>query len=395
MVLFRAATAFCVVALFAYMSTAATNEVRIQKKPLLTNSVASLDDLLQPIREEHNLPALAAAVCSDTELLASGAVGLRKIGSSESVLLSDKFHLGSCTKSMTALLAAIMIERGELSWDTTVRDLFSDRALAPNMGDITLEQLLTHRSGLPFNVSDRLWAKAFTKFRGTGQEERDLFFKEALLEKLQRRPGRKYIYSNTGYALAGAIIERRAGQAWEDLVQQEIFTPLHMETGGFGPPNFRGKIDQPWGHTFEKGEPKAIPPRDNPLAIAPAAAAHCSILDLAQYASFHLAAAQGKGPFVSKTTLGKLYNPPPVGFFNSQDYACGWLVVDRGWAGGKALTHAGSNTMFYSLIWIAPSKNIAFVVCTNASSSEEPDPAQAAAEQVIFKLIQNYLHTKP
>lgn len=385
----KAACIIC--AAFFFMATPPAAEINIERAPLGTNKVTTLDDLLEPIRFKHKLPALAAAVCSDTSLLAAGAVGLRKIGSPELVQVTDKFHLGSCTKSMTALLATIMVERGELSWNTTVSDIFTNQPTAEGVADITLEQLLTHRSGLPFNVSDKLWAKAFTTFRGSGQEQRELFLKEALTEKLQRKPGQKYIYSNTGYALAGAFLERRAARPWEDLVRQEIFTPLHMTSAGFGPPAFPDLVDQPWGHTFQKSEPIPQPRSDNPLSIAPAGAAHASITDFAQYAAFHLAAAQGKIPWLSKETLLKLYNPPKGRVFSSQDYALGWVVLDRDWAGGKALTHAGSNTMFFALAWIAPARNIAFVVATNAGSKTENDPAREGADETVVKLIETFL----
>src|SRR4051812_24042844 len=80
----------------------------------------SIDALLEPIRAKSNLPALAAAVVRSNVIIAAGAVGVRKFGAPEKVTLEDKFHIGSCTKSMTATLAAMLVSEGKISWTTTI-----------------------------------------------------------------------------------------------------------------------------------------------------------------------------------------------------------------------------------------------------------------------------------
>src|SRR5947209_5537965 len=75
----------------------------------------------------------------------------------------------------------------------------------------------------------------------------------SLLRGLVTRPiaaprGSKFIYSNEGYAIAGAMIERVTGRAWEDLMRERIFEPLGMKSAGFGTPASPGEVDQPWGH---------------------------------------------------------------------------------------------------------------------------------------------------
>src|ERR1051325_7957365 len=74
--------------------------------------------MLEPIRVKHNLPALAAAVVVDGKIVVTNAVGFRKNGGPERVAVDDKFHLGSVTKSMTATVAAMLVEQGKTSWTT-------------------------------------------------------------------------------------------------------------------------------------------------------------------------------------------------------------------------------------------------------------------------------------
>ena len=74
--------------------------------------------------KDSDVPSMAVAVVQDGEVIATGASGIRKVGRKTEVTVEDKYHLGSCTKSMTATLGAILIEEGKLKWDTTVADVF-------------------------------------------------------------------------------------------------------------------------------------------------------------------------------------------------------------------------------------------------------------------------------
>lgn len=372
----------------AFVSNHAASAVKITADPLATNSLTRIDSRVESWRAAHELPALTVAVCSSTELLAAGVAGLRKIGDDQPALLSDKFHIGSCTKSMTALLAALLVERGALSWTNSLASTFPAWQLPDRVRPITLEQLLNHRSGIDYIVSPKLWTRAWEDFRGTPRAQRAAFLQEALQEKLKSKPGAKFLYSNTGYAAAGAMLETAADKSWEDLIRAEIFTPLHMTNAGFGPPSFPTAIDQPWGHQFTKsGSVLPKVPHDNPIAIAPAGAAHCSIFDLAQYAAFHLRALQGKVSWITPALQNRLYSPPK----KNDDYALGWIVLDRDWAGGKALTHAGSNTYFYTVIWLAPARDRALLVMMNAGLGEIDKPVLKAGDAIIEALISDYL----
>ncbi len=352
----------------------------------------NISEILGPLRKEYQLPALAAAVVKDNQLVAVGAVGYRKSGCPKRVSVDDKFHIGSCTKAMTATLAAILVEQGKLSWDMTVADAFPElkESMQKDYQLVTIEQLLAHRGGVPAHLDrDNLWSRIWQKSESlTPTQQRLFLLEEVVKHKPEATPGERFIYSNAGYAIAGAMMEKVTGESWESLMKRHIFTPLGMTSAGFGPPAKPGQIDQPWGHVLENGKPKPIPPgpqADNPPAIGPAGTVHCSISDLARWAAFHLNGIKGNEKLLSKASFRKLHTP-----VSGQAYALGWVVTRRDWGNGTVLTHNGSNKMFFAVMWLAPNKDFAVVAACNIGGKK----AETACDQAVWQLIQKYLPQK-
>ncbi len=345
-----------------------------------------ISQMLENIREKHNLPALAAAVVVDGKIVVTNAVGFRKNGGAEKVTADDKFHIGSVTKSMTATVAAMLVERGKISWTTTIGEAFPElkSRIHPDYLGVTLEQLLSHRGGAPGDAPGDLWRKAWAA-NGTAAEQRMAFIKGILARKPEAKPGTKFIYSNQGYTIAGVMLEKATGKTWEDLLRSMLFEPLGMTTAGFGAPASPGKVDQPWGHTKAMlSGVEAVPPgprADNPLAISPANAVHCSMGDLAKYAAFQMAGERGESKLLTAESFKKLH----TAVADNHDNALGWMVLKRPWANGRALMHNGSNTMFYVVVWMAPEKNRAVIVASNTGVDEAFEGCDEAAGKLIHQ----------
>jgi CubicO group peptidase (beta-lactamase class C family) len=340
-----------------------------------------ISQVLEEIRKKHDFPALAVVVVKDGEIVARAAVGIRKWGDPTPVTTNDVFHIGSCTKSMTATLTAMLIEEGKLRWDTTIAEVFPELKgkMDKQYETVTVEQLLRHRGGVPGSPPDSAWKRAWEK-EGTPTQQRLEFIQSVLSQPLAAPPGTKMIYSNQGYSIVGAMLERLTGTPWETLITDRLFKPLHMDSAGFGPPGTIGAVDEPWGHTRRL---QTIVPlqEDNPPSIGPAGTVHCSLDDLARYTIFHMDRVHAGG-LLKPETLAKLHTPPAGG-----DYACGWVVVQRGWAGGTALMHNGSNTMWYVVMWLAPEKDFSVVVGTNIFGPE----AEKGCDEVASAMIQRFL----
>ncbi len=353
---------------------------------------AEADDLttkLEEIRKDHGLPALAAAAIRKGRLVVNVATGVRELGVADCVTTDDHWHLGSCTKSMTATLAGMMVDEGALQWSSTIADIFPelDDEMRPAWRAVTLEQLLTHRSGAPEHPSVDMWAEALQR-KGTPTEQRLAIVRGTVCAPPEEPRGKKFIYSNEGYAIAGAMIERVTGRAWEDLMRERLFEPLGMKSAGFGEPASLEKLDQPWGHLGQLGELRPVPPgpmADNPPAIGPAATVHASLADFARYASWHMDWEHAEPRLVSEETFAKLHKRVP-----GQEYAMGWLVQDRDWAGGDVFWHTGSNAMFYAVMWVAPEKDAVFVAATNAAHEEADDACNEAVIALIRQVLGKY-----
>ena len=295
---------------------------------------------------------------------------------------------------MTATLAAMMVEKGEIRWDSTLAEIFP--GLASKMHEqwrgATLEQLTSNRGGAPTDLTPSgIWAQ-LQPLAGTPREGRRFLLEKLTAIAPNSPPGTKYEYSNAGFSLGGHMLETVANKAWEDLLTERLFVPLGMTSAGFGVPATPRHIDQPWGHQFAAGKPVAVPPgpnADNPPAIGPSATVHCSVADLARYAAFHVTGHNHGSPLLTQASFLKLHTAYP----NNADYAHGWSAVDRPWAdNGKALNHAGSNTMWYSVIWMAPARDFAVISLCNLATASGANPGATATDQIAGKMIQEFLN---
>lgn len=356
---------------------------------------ASLDKQLEPYLSRYELPALAAAVVLDGKIVAAGAVGTRRVGTNAPVTLNDRFHLGSDTKAMTAMLAGMLVDEGKLKWSSTLADVFPEltEKIDPRLRKVTLEQFLSHSSGVPVD-DDALNEDTIVAMAQPGNldEMRYWLVKKRCGVPLKTEPGKKFAYANMNYVFAGAMIERVAGKTWEELIVDRIFTPFELKTAGLGPQSSVGRIDAPLGHEIVKDKPQARlagPNGDNPVIIAPAGIAHMSVLDFARWAGWH--AGQGKrGPqLVKPDTVKKLQTmiiaapekkdaPPGTPKLGRYGLGMGELVVD--WAPKPVLYHGGSNTMNLAHIWIDPEHDFGMVTMTNVGGKK--------ADEALFKLAE-------
>ena len=349
---------------------------------LVWQAPASAQPELKPILEaaskEYAQAGMGAVTIIDGQIGEPQTVGTIGKGLDTPVPTDARWHLGSCSKSMTAMLAAVMVEQGKLRWDMPVSEALagSDVEIHPDFQQATIEQLLGHRAGLAKKMVGRpIWG-TLRRDGLTPVQQRHLITKTYLSEEPVTPPGTAFEYTNVGYVIVGHIIELIEDKPYEELMPELIFEPLGLASAGFGPP--KGE-DQPRGHKMNIPMPPAHPGADNPEGLAPAGRIHMSLQDWARYAQTHLRAARGESfELLTEASYQKLHTP-----LAGQGYAMGWICAERKWANGQALTHAGSNTLWRCTIWIAPGKNAAMMVTTNHGS----DSAKAAGQDVLKAMI--------
>jgi len=362
----------------------AGTEVARGAPPAVAPAPRDVSALLAPLVAKHDVPALAGGIVVGSELVAVGCDGVRRRGSPERVTPTDRWHLGSCTKAMTATLCALLVEDGKLAWEQTLGTSLGAEALAgwkadPLWAGVTLEQLLTHRSGAPSDLSaGGLWGRLWER-RGTPREQRQQLLEGLLPQPPVSAPGSSYLYSNAGYAVAGLLAERATDSSYEALLAKRLFAPLGITSGGFGAPGTAGAADQPRGHDG-KGQPvEPGPQADNPPAIAPAGTVHMTLADWGRFVALHLEGPAGRSKLLPKSVFQRLHTAPPKA---EPLYAAGWIVAQRPW-GGTVLTHSGSNTMWYCVAWLAPERGFAVLLCCNEGGGKAEQACDEAASVLI------------
>ncbi len=350
----------------AYAQQANTDSANANTK------VESLNTLLSPIRDKYHLPALVAAVVDGSKLVALGAVGTRHVRTDEPVQPTDQFHIGSCTKSMTATLCAMLIEDGKLSWSTTIGETFPKLMdkVRKEYRDVTLEQLLCHRSGLPEDRAVNALLFKLRTLKGDIRDQRRQMVELMLQQEPTAKPGEKFQYSNGGYAIVGAMAEAVTGVSWEQLISKRLFEPLGMNSAGFGSPGHaKAKPpDQPWGHrSIGKKSYPIIPGKlaDNPAVLGPGATVHLSLPDWAKYAAWHLAPKQVNDTLLGERFVKKLHTD----IFN-QEYAFGWAISKTNKTGGLILEHSGSNSFWFAAIHLDIQRGQGILLATNQSNED-------------------------
>jgi CubicO group peptidase (beta-lactamase class C family) len=344
-----------------------------------------LSPTLKPILAKHKAPGIIAAILDANTITALGAAGIRKSDSPVPITSADQIHLGSDTKAMTALLIGQLIENKQLTFDTPMDKIFPDLAskMKPAAAKITVQHLLNHTSGLPANAPD-WWA--YDRSNDPLPTQRRDAVKFLLAADPAQPPGTKYLYSNAGYVILGAILEQKTGRTWEQLIQQKIFAPLKMTSAGFGPPGTSGLVDEPWGHLLDNDKLKPSQ-TDNPPVMNSAGRVHCTISDWAKFIALYLQPHAGV-PALLNADIQKQLITPAKGMV----YAGGWIITERPWAGpgtATVLTHSGSNTMWYCVAWLAPKKDFAVLSAVNLGG----DDAASACDDAAAAMIQ--LHEKP
>jgi CubicO group peptidase (beta-lactamase class C family) len=237
----------------------------------------------------------------------------------------DPWHIGSCTKSMTALLYARLVEHGRAAWGASLPDLLPDLAGAidPGWAPITIDQVLHHRAGIRPNIPLREMRDAAADVRPL-REQRTAAAAAALAGPPDR-PGR-FRYSNLGYMIAGAAIERIADAPWEDALDAEVLAPLGIDGAGVGAP----AGEAPWGHrplvvAWGRGradDPSRPDTADNPAVMSPAGRVHLPLADWARFVAQFL---EGGATLVGDASIARLLARPDG---PGPPQAMGWVHTD-------------------------------------------------------------------
>ena len=325
-----------------------------------------LDLVVDTIRQRHGLPSLAAIIIRNDQTIEKSAMGNRSVDANIPITVNDQWHIGSITKSMTSLLAALLVRDGFIQWTSTLADIYPELVgiMLPEYQDVRLEELLSHISGLP---RDPLFPVTYYwdgDTRPFPEQRQEIVSKSLVLPPTNTRG--EFAYSNLGYIVAGSMLERVTGSDWESLIQDYVFNPLVMTQAGFGAPDTQGTLAQPVGHSllssgvwspWDPWDPGVKALYDSADVFGPAGTVYASLDDMATYLGLHLRGLRGETVtgFLTGQEFAKLYTP-----FPNSNYALGWSVENL------FIAHNGSNGLWLALANVSANRNAAFFIVTNA-----------------------------
>ncbi|MCG2584935.1 serine hydrolase [Massilia sp. TS11] len=290
--------------------------------------------------------------------------GVQRVGGV--ALASDaSFAAGSLTKAMTATLAGVLVQEGKIGWNSRVLDVLPELAAGARAeyAAVTLTDLLAHRGGIFPAVTAQQVAR-LPQVSGTPSEQRLQLARWALAQAPSVAPRQRTEYSNGGYVLAAAMLERAAGQAYEAMLQNRVFTPLGASVQ-FGAAGAR----DPWGHSqTASGSWLPLDPASAdayfPPAANPAGGARLNGQSLARWLRMHLRALRGQsGELLSPATATYLHTVVQDGM------ALGWQA-GTDLAGGPIDWHDGSDDVsYFGLMAVSRSRDVAAAVLVSGVGS--------------------------
>lgn len=302
----------------------------------------------------------------------------------ETVQELSKYHLGSNTKAITGLIAAKLVEMGQVSWDTSLLQLFPEwqGQIDTHYYHKTLADFLTHRAGvLPFTSGEEF--ATLPSFKGTLSEKRTAFGRFVLNQKPLPMPADSFLYSNAGYAIAALMLERATGMSWEILTKGLMDMLFLRYFIGF--PNKEDQKLHAWGHLTETDISTLLIPQSPkngyklPDFLAPAGDIAMPILDYAILTQQFLRGACGTNGLVSAQSFEHL-------LFGKPNYAFGWRnISQKNNQAVKIAFHDGSLGTFYARTIIDVQKKRALVILTNSADIRTLEEVLPKIEQKLFR----------
>ncbi|GHH70115.1 serine hydrolase [Streptomyces sulfonofaciens] len=300
-------------------------------------------------QKEGRAPSVAAAVVREGETVWHGArTCVPGHGPNEQV----QYRIGSITKTFTAVLVMRLRDEGLLE----LGDPLEKHLPGTGVGEVTIAELLSHTGGLAAETPGSWWERTPGSLRPT--------LGDVLGETPFRHPtGRLHHYSNPGYTLLGALVEKLRGACWEDVLRREVLDPLGLDrtSGRPQPPNAGGWAVHPWADVMMPE------PAEDLGLMAPAGQLWSTTGDLARFAVFLM---DGDDRVLSAQTLREMRTPaaPAETADVSAGYTYGLGMQIQDQEGRVLVGHSGSLPGFLATVTISVEERLGAVVLTNCTS---------------------------
>ena len=356
---------------------------------------ADLDAYVANSMKTFNVPGMAVAIVKDGKVVVAKGYGVRKLGDPTPVDEFTLFGIGSNTKAFTTAALATLVDEGKLAWDDPVYQRLPGFVMYdPYVShEMTIRDLLTHRSGMGLGEGDLLFWPHSTYTRA------EIIYKLRFMKPASSFRSH-YAYDNLLYMTAGQIIPAVTGTSWDDYIRTRIFAPLGMTHSTVTNANIKPGDDVASPHSLMEGKLQVLS-FENLDNAGPAGAINSCAADLAKWVQLqlnhgkfvdhdgHLFSEQRSQEMWTPQTILPTGNPPaPLAGLkaNFADYALGWALHD--YHGRKLVGHTGGVAGFVSRVMLVPDENLGVVVLTNAESD-------GAFDSILYHVLDHYFHVPP
>lgn len=337
---------------------------------------ADLDAFVQKVMKSFDVPGVGLAIVKDGAVVVAKGYGVRKLGDPAPVDGKTLFGIASNTKVFTATALGILAEQGKLQWDAPVVTYLPWFQLYDPYvtRELTVRDLLVHRSGLGLGAGDLLWWPASTYNR------KEIAGRLRFIKPAASFRG-AYAYDNVLYLVAGEVIEALSGGSWEDFVATRILARVGMSSSNVRHSAAAGGGNVATPHAAVNGRVRPIAPFDSDNTN-PAGGINSCAEDMARWLNVLLAEGQmpdgsrlfGAATWRQLTTpvTPEPNGPPPpelpVLRSNFRGYALG--LEARDFRGFKVLTHTGGLPGYVSRVLMIPELKLGVAVLTNQESDD-------------------------
>jgi CubicO group peptidase (beta-lactamase class C family) len=368
-------------AVFLSAQTAPSPEVTEEK---VKTALPELEKLAGQTLKKTGVPGMAIAVVYKDRVVYLKGFGVRQAGAAGSVDEDTVFLLASVSKPIASTLLALLVGERLIAWDDRLSDLDPDFRLADPWvsREVTLRDMLCHRSGLPDHAGDLL--------EDLGYGRAEVLHRLRFL-KLASTFRSHYAYTNFGYTAAAVAAARAAGKSWEDLSAERLYRPLGMKSTSSRFRDYAAAPNRARLHVHAGGKWVARYVRD-PDAQSPAGGVSSTARDLAQWMRLQLGAGKFNGKrLIAAGALAETHRPqivsrPPANPATGRAgfYGLGWNVtyddqgrVHLGHSGGFDLGAA-------TVVMLLPSEGLGIAVLTNAAPIGVPETVGASFFDLVL-----------
>ena len=354
---------------------------------------ADFDAYVARAMREFAVPGVGLAIVKDGRVVLARGYGVKRLGEREPVTARTRFGIASLTKAFTATLLAQLVEEKKIEWDAPVVRYLPWFAMSDPMvtHQMTVRDLLVHRSGLGLGAGDLLWWPATTF------ERRDIVrrLRDVPLETSFRS---QYAYDNLLYLAAGEVIEAVTGKRWEEVVRERLLVPLGMTGTAISFAEAKRQGDVAWPHAEVEGTVRPVLPYESDNGGA-AAALTANAEDMAKWMIAQLdsgraggrrlwSAASARQMWALVTPIAPRDPPPELPMLRRSfhGYGLGWNVLDL--RGRKMVQHSGGLPGYVSLLTMLPDEKLGVAVLT----SQESGGHNSA---ITYRVLDHFLGDRP